>query len=291
MRDGSRQGGVGVVAVLLLALVSGCATRRGMAAPAANLSASVELTGPSGQFRIEYDPANAEDAARIQRGVDESLPRLARWGTLRETVTIKVMPNHKTLAKAVQQRELGWLRAWSRYDEVLVQAPATWGLVGASQPQINELLIHELTHSLMYQLAADRLGWSRKQIPLWFREGMASYTAEQAYRWVTLEELARHLERFPKSDPVRKPSELYREDSNLVYGAAHHAFSFLVRRYGEDAVRGLLAEMRGGKDFPEAFESVIGVPPDTYVRDFTRYVRWRGFRGGRMLPRAEEPRN
>ena len=280
-----------VVAVLLLALLSGCASRRGMAAPSANLSASLDMTGPSGQFRIEYHPDDAQDATRIQQAVDEALPRLARWGTLRETVTIKVMPNHKALANAVQQRELGWLRAWSRYDEVLIQAPSTWGLVGASQPQINELLIHELTHSLMYQLAADRLGWSRKQIPLWFREGMASYTAEQSYRWVTLEEIARHLERFPKSDPVRRPTELYREDSNLVYGVAHHAFSFLVRRYGEDAVRALLAEMRGGKDFPDAFQSVIGVPADTYVADFTRYVRWRGFRGGRLAPRANEPRD
>jgi hypothetical protein len=280
-----------VVAVLLLALLSGCASRRGMAAPSANLSASLDMTGPSGQFRIEYDPDDIQDATRIQQAVDEALPRLARWGTLRETVTIKVMPNHKALTNAVQQRELGWLRAWSRYDEVLVQAPSTWGLVGASQPQINELLIHELTHSLMYQLAADRLGWSRKQIPLWFREGMASYTAEQSYRWVTLEEIARHLERFPKSDPVRRPTELYREDSNLVYGVAHHAFSFLVRRYGEDAVRALLAEMRGGKDFPDAFQSVIGVPADTYVADFTRYVRWRGFRSGRLSPRANEPRN
>ncbi len=280
-----------VVAVLLLALLSGCASRRGMAAPSANLSASLDMTGPSGQFRIEYHPDDAQDATRIQQAVDEALPRLARWGTLRETVTIKVMPNHKALANAVQQRELGWLRAWSRYDEVLIQAPSTWGLVGASQPQINELLIHELTHSLMYQLAANKLGWSRKQIPLWFREGMASYTAEQSYRWVTLEEIARHLERFPKSDPVRRPTELYREDSNLVYGVAHHAFSFLVRRYGEDAVRALLAEMRGGKDFPDAFQSVIGVPADTYVADFTRYVRWRGFRGGRLGPQANEPRD
>lgn len=291
MRDGSGKGGAGVVAVLLLALLSGCAARRGMAAPEASLSASMDMASPSGQFRIEYAPDDAEDAARVQQAVEEALPRLARWGTLRETVTIKVMPNHRALAHAVQQRELGWLRAWSRYDEVLVQAPTTWALGGASQAQINELLIHELTHSLMYQLAADRLGWSRKQIPLWFREGMASYTAEQAYRWVSLEEVARHLERFPKSDPVRKPEDLYREDSNLVYGVAHHAFTFLVRRYGEDAVRALLAEMRGGKNFPEAFESVIGVPADTYVQDFTRYVRWRGFRSGRLPPRTAEPRN
>lgn len=291
MRNGSGQGGVGFIAVLVLALLSGCASARRMVAPEPALSASVEMTGPSGQFRIEYTPADAQDAARVQRAVEQALPRLARWGTLRETVIVKVMPNHAALANAVQQRGLGWLRAWSRYDEVLVQAPASWGLGGASQPQIDELLLHELTHSLMYQLAADRLGWSRKRIPLWFREGMASFTAEQSYRWVSLEEIARHLERNPTSDPVSKPGDLYRDDSNLIYGAAHHAFTFLVRRYGEDSVRALLGEMRGGKDFPEAFESVIGVPPDTYVRDFTRYVRWRGFRSGRLPPRTHPPRN
>ncbi|HEX8435778.1 peptidase MA family metallohydrolase [Archangium sp.] len=288
MRNGSGQGGAGVVAVLALALLSGCATRRRAAEPA--LSASVELARPSGQFLIEYDPADARDAARVQQAVEQALPRLARWGALRETVSIKVMPDHESLENAVQQRGMGWLRAWGRYDDVFVQAPSTWGVAGATQPQINELLLHELTHSLMYQLASDRLGWSRKQIPLWFREGMASYTAEQSYRWVSLEEIARHFERVPDSDPVRSPGELYRDDSNFIYGVAHHAFSFLVRRYGEDAVRALLGEMYEGKSFPEAFQSAIGVPPDTFVSDFTRYVRWRGFRSGRTLPRANEPR-
>ncbi len=290
MRNGSGQGGAGLVAALALVLLSGCAMRRMVAAEPA-LSASMELASPAGQFLIEYDPADARDAARIQQGVEQALPRLARWGALRETVTVKVMPDHPSLENAVGQRDMDWLRAWGRYDDVLVQAPSTWGLAGATQPQINELLLHELTHTLMYQLAADRLGWSRKQIPLWFREGMASYTAEQSYRWVSLEEIAKHFERFPASDPVRSPGDLYREDSNLIYGVAHQAFSFLVRRYGENAVPTLLREMREGKTFPEAFESTIGVPPDTFVSDFTRYVRWRGFRSGRSLPRASEPRN
>jgi peptidase MA superfamily protein len=289
MRNGSGLGGAGVVAVLVLALLSGCAARRVAAAPV--LSASVELAGPSGQFLIEYAPADAQDAARVQQAVEQALPRLARWGALREPVTVKVLPDHEALENTVRQRDMDWLRAWSRYDDVFVQAPSTWGVAGATQPQINELLLHELTHSLMYQLASDRLGWSRKQIPLWFREGMASYTAEQSYRWVSLEEIARHFERVPGSDPVRSPGDLYRDDSNLIYGVAHHAFTFLVRRYGEDAVRALLDEMRRGKNFPEAFQSTIGVPPDTFVSDFTRYVRWRGFRSGRAMPRASEPRD
>jgi hypothetical protein len=271
-------GGTKALAPLLLALLAGCATTPRMAP----MSESAELRTSSGQFRLEYSDADAKDALRVQRAVEQALPKLARWGSLRESVTLRVLPSHAHLAAASGQRGMDWLRAWSRYDEVLVQAPATWDVLPTPQRQIDELILHELTHSLMYQLAADRLGWSRKRIPLWFREGMASYTADQAYRWVTLEDVARHLETTPGSDPLRKPNELYREDSNLVYGVAHHAFTFLVRRYGEDSVREVLGEMKRGKTFPEAFESAIGLTPDAFVSDFTRYVRWRGFRQGRL---------
>ncbi len=128
MRNGSGQGGAGVVAVLVLALLSGCAAKRMAAEPA--LSASVELAGPSGQFLIEYAPADAQDAARVQQAVEQALPRLARWGALEETVTVKVMPDHESLENAVRQRGMDWLRAWSRYDDVFVQAPSTWGWPG-----------------------------------------------------------------------------------------------------------------------------------------------------------------
>ncbi|MCY1076688.1 hypothetical protein [Archangium lansingense] len=288
MRNGSGRGGAGLVAMGVLVLLSGCASAR-FSAPEAALEASLSMESPAGQFRIEFAPGNEQDATRIQQAVTEALPKLERWGALHEPVTIKVMPDHAALEAAVRQHGYVWLRAWSRYDEVFVQAPSTWSLTGATQPQVNELLLHELTHSVMYQQSADRLGWSRKQIPLWFREGMASYTAEQAYRWVSLEEIARYFERSPESDPVGRPGDLYRDDSNLIYGVAHHAFAFLVRRYGEDSVRGLLREMKGGKEFPRAFESAIGLSPDAFVRDFTRYVRWRGFRGGRIQPRASTP--
>src|SRR6185295_2154512 len=48
---------------------------------------------------------------------------------------------------------------------------------------VDELMLHELTHCVMYQRSASAADWSRKRIPLWFREGMASVTASQSYRW------------------------------------------------------------------------------------------------------------
>ncbi|MBM7115075.1 hypothetical protein I3V78_16085 [Archangium primigenium] len=276
--------GPGVLAVCV-ALLAGCAAPR--FADRARLTE--EWPSPSGRYRIEYAPRNAADVPRVQHAMDEALPRLERWGTPREPIIVRMMPTHASLEAAARQRGMGWLRAWSRYDEVLLQTPSTWGLASASPAQLTELLLHELTHTLMYQLAADRLGWTRKHIPLWFREGMASYTAEQGYRWVSLEEIARYLERNPGADPLHAPDALYRDESNLVYGMAHHAFAFLVRRYGEERVREVLGEMRGGPAFAEAFERAVGLSEEAFTRDFTHYVRWRGFRGGRLPPREARP--
>jgi hypothetical protein len=273
------------VALLALALAAGCATSH-KAAP--SVASDAWMATQTGQFRFEYVERTPKDARMVLHAVEHAAPRLSRWGSLSEPVTLRVLGDHDHLQRAlkqlgVNQRGVSWLRAWGRYDLVLLQAPHTWSMMGATQAQVDELVTHELTHSLMYQLGATRLDWARKEIPLWFREGMASYTADQAYRWVSLEDIARHLQRHPKSDPVGEATELYRKDSNLVYGTAHHAFAFLVRRYGEDAVRGILREMKEGRKFPEAFESVVGLAPEAFVRDFTRYVKWRGFRGGRLL--------
>jgi hypothetical protein len=112
---------------------------------------------------------------------------------------------------------------------------------------------------------------------------MASYTANQGYRWPALEDLARFLEDHPDDDPVSRPEPLYQRQSDIVYGAAHHAFTFLIRRYGEEPIRGILRAMRQEDlDFPAAFERAVGISADAFVQDFDRYVRLRGFKGGRI---------
>ena len=142
----------------------------------------------------------------------------------------------------------------------------------------------------MYQVASDRMGWTRKRIPLWFREGMASYTAEQGYRVPSLEDLERFWRAQPTADPLMQAETLYQGKSDIVYGAAHHAFSFLVRRYGEPAVRDVLRAMSRGPDFPEAFAQAVGLKHEDFLQDFRRYVRLRGFKGGRKLtPQRPRP--
>jgi Family of unknown function (DUF6055) len=244
----------------------------------------------TGPFRVEYPAQDEAGVGMVRTAIEQAGTRLARWGRLQQTVTVRIHPDHRSLERAARRSGYDWLRAWARYDMVDVQAPETWHPVPATQQDLNETLLHELTHTLMYQLAADQGGWRQKKIPAWFREGMASYTAEQAYRWPTLEALAQTLEANPDWEPLLRPEPLYARQMPVAYGAAHHAFTFLVNRYGEDAVRALLAEMSRGPDFPVAFTATIGLPPENFLRDFARYVRLRGFKGGRLLrpPTAPE---
>jgi hypothetical protein len=242
-----------------------------------------------GTFRVEYPQLGEADVAMVRAAIERAGPRLSRWGTLQGPVTVRVHADHESLEDAAKRSGYAWLRAWARYDVVDLQAPHTWRPLRGSQRDVDELLLHELTHSLMYQVAADQGGWRQKKIPAWFREGMASFTAEQSYRWPTLEQLARTLEENPTWEPLLRPEPLHRDHMPVAYGAAHHAFTFLVNRYGEDTVRALLQEMSRGPDFPVAFSATVGLPPETFLRDFTRYVRLRGFTGGRKLQPVEPP--
>ena len=268
MRRGGR------LAPLLIALLGpGCAAVH----PAA-LRERADLLTAAGTFRLTYGTGDEASRDALERAIRAASPRLARWGALRVPVRVLVLPSHEALEAAVNRHDFDWLRAWARYDQIYVQSPSTWSLLGANPADVDELMLHELTHCVMYQRSAGAVDWSRKQIPLWFREGMASVTASQGFRWLSLEELARFYSERPGQDPVTNPDAFYRGQNTLVYGASHHAFGFLIRRYGEEAVRRTMEGMARGAAFPEAFLAATGISAPAFVEDFKRYVRLRGFR-------------
>ncbi|MDY7225174.1 hypothetical protein [Hyalangium rubrum] len=270
--------------MLALLLGTGCTFPR-----VAMFQEQQPLETPVGAFRLEYPPQDTKSAAMVREAIERASPLLTRWGMLQQPVTVRIHPDHRSLERAARRTDLRWLRAWSRYDAVDVQAPGSWTPLAGSQRDMDELLLHELTHSLMYQQAADEGVWRQKKIPAWFREGMASFTANQGYRWPTLEQLARLMAEHPTWEPLLRPEELHADQMPVAYGAAHHAFTFLVNRYGEDRVRALLQEMSKGPDFPVAFTSIVGLQPELFLRDFSRYVRLRGFKGGRLLQPTQPP--
>jgi hypothetical protein len=265
--DGRRSEGALLCLAFLLCL--GCAAQP----PELGRRSSVAIS--AGSFIVDYSDTDSGTLGHLSQGIEAAAPAISRWGRLRSPVRIELMPTHERLERAVNRTGYDWLRAWARYDEVFLQSPRTWGSIGPSQSELNELLTHELTHCMMYQLSSDRLSWPEKEFPLWFREGMASYTANQGYRWPDLADLAGFFDGHQREDPVRHPESLYKSESDIVYSAAHHSFAFMVRAYGEAGVRQLLAAMREGPGFPEAFAKTTGATVDEFTAEFRRYVQSR----------------
>ncbi|HYV44722.1 MAG TPA: hypothetical protein VFA20_07675 [Myxococcaceae bacterium] len=261
--------------LLLPLLLSSCAVVR---SPTASLKERDELRTEAGVFQLAYAAGDESSRDALERAIRLASPRLARWGELKVPVKVMVLPSHAALEAAVDRHDYDWLRAWARYDEVFVQSPRTWSILGARPADVDELMLHELTHCVMYQRSASAADWSRKRIPLWFREGMASVTASQSYRWPSLEDLAQWWAEHPGQDPLGNPDAFYRGQNEVVYGASHHAFEFLVRRYGLPAVQRVMEGMSNGAAFPDAFSAATGIAAPAFVEDFKRFVRLRGFR-------------
>jgi hypothetical protein len=251
------------------ALLLACATARTPSTPRETpLAARVEASGVL--FDVLYMPADALELPRIEKGLLAAGARVSRWGAFREGVFVHVLPDHAALETAVERRGYPWLRAWAFADDVLLQSPRSWnGASPADDGDVAELLAHEMTHALMYQLMKpdDDPAWAPEEPPLWFREGMASVTAGQERRRLSRDELSRWLDEHPKDDPLRPSAELYRTEQHAVYSAAHRAFELLLAVSGDGAVRDMLSRVRAGVAFPEAFKSATGRALLDFERD------------------------
>ncbi len=263
----------GLAALLWLLAGAGCLH------PLAGLTERRPVETAEGHFTLAFAPEGQPDVPIAARAVERAAPQLARWGPLDGPVTVYLARSHGDLESAVHRSGYPWLRAWARYDDVILQSPSAWPPPGPSEADVDELLLHELTHCVMFQASAPKERWEDKHIPLWFREGMATWTAKQGYRFGSLEDLARFYAMNPGLDPIVEPEPLYQKQSDVAYSAAHHAFTFLVNRHGEEVVGRILKSMRVGRTFAQAFFDVTGLEERAFLVDFRHYVQWRGFKG------------
>ena len=250
---------------------------------------SMEVGAGDARFIITFEPRDDDAAREVAAVIPSVLAHLDRWGTFEAPVTLRIHPSHRALEEAVGRIGYPWLRAWARYDTVDLQSPSSWNLQGASPAQVGELLTHELTHCLMYQRTGTPVTWIYKRIPLWFREGMASVTADQGYRRETAQHLSAYLHQHPGRDPLSDAEAMYQDEPDIVYGSAHRAFEFLVLRYGEGAVREVLVGLSRGEDFSAALRRTTSLGEEQLVREFLRYLRWEGWRPAPEAPPNSSP--
>jgi hypothetical protein len=259
------------IAALLCAALAGCAARSSstiLVLPPPWPGARPAVLFEGGQ----PGPAQQAEAARLRSVIDRIGPELARWGDFRFAVTVHVFATHEELERRIPLESHPWLRAWSWTREIALQSPRTWEGAELEVPDaaLDELLSHEFTHALMYQLIEPSDGSDRPEPPLWFREGMASYTARQGSRRMPPVELSRWVAAHPGVDLLRPAPETYRRENEAVYGAAHRAFELLLQRSGERGVRDLLRYAGEGRTFEQAFQLAIGRSIEAFEADSVR---------------------
>lgn len=243
--------------------------------PLANLK---ESRAVSQSLTLQWGEEDGQTQAQVAKAAERALPELERWGGLTTPVTLSLLPSHEALESVTGRYGYGWLRAWGQFDRVLLQSPRTW----PSRPResdVTEWLVHELTHCLLFQRSATASTWEAKAIPLWFREGMATVTARQGYRFASLEDLATWQLANPTVDVFTDGEALAQNAFDQVYGLSHHAMVFFIRRYGDDAVTSVMRHMKEGDDFVASFTRSIGITPQAFAREFRNYLKLRGFRG------------
>jgi len=281
-------------AVAALAL-SACAASR--APGQVEVLSFLEVQAAGASFRVVYGPDDAGAARQVARALEAAAPRAQRFAPLSAPVTLTLHPTHEALERAVDRPGFAWLRAWARARTVDLQSPRSWGMSlwpfkgKARDQEVEELLVHELTHCAMFQAAGGEGAWVLLEVPRWFAEGMASVAAGQGYRRARLSELRAHWRAQDEAaaglgdgwlahrgdhdragDPLLDPDPLYRDRADLVYGAAHHAFAALVARHGDAAVRGLIARLGEGASFGQAFAAAFGTRPDAFAEAFRAEV-------------------
>lgn len=247
--------------IALILFLSSCASIPGVA-----LNSHRELKIPLHQaaFKLEYNEEKKWDAIMVSELLREIIPSIESWGGLSEPITIRIYSSHKDLERAIKRQGYNWLVAWAQYDRIHLQAPSTWTGVRL-RTRVRELLTHELTHVAMYQIIGKKNDWYKKKIPLWFREGQASVSANQGYRRLSREALREYyLGSDFTGDLIVEADRLVKNHAKEVYSAAHWAFVDLMAWAGRESILKMLSKIGSGRSFRQAWFDTFHSPLAAY---------------------------
>ncbi len=139
---------------------------------------------------------------------------------------------------------------------------------------LETVLHHEVTHVLIQRAAGGR------SVPRWFHEGLALYAARD---WGGIEDRSRLLwATFRRSESTLASLDGYFAGGSASAARAY-AFSaafvrFLLDRYGEGAPAAILAGLRAGASFDEAFlqatETPLAAAEEAFFRHLDLWNKW-----------------
>ncbi len=242
---------------MVMLSVSACAGLVGQPNFEYHRSYRFDAEGP--EIHIRYTREDQATINMVAGAFETAVQTLEEWGHFRKPITVTIHPDHDSLERAVRRKGYPWLRGWAKYETIDIQSPRTWGGVGLRR-RVRELVVHEMTHILMYQYIGNENTWTKRSVPLWFREGHASYVAKQGYRRSKPDELAAYYcGAGYRGDPFTEPKKLLRESPELVYGAGHQGFTELMKTASKEQIMRVYRRTDETGDFREAFHDVFGI--------------------------------
>ena len=211
---------------------------------------------------IVDEAADAAVADLCEQDAEAIANTLARWGRFTSPVHIRTTEDRAELRASAGAATAGLLCGLATLDTVTLLAPHRW-VTQPSRRALEQSLVHELAHVLLYQRCVTATAWRRPRLPTWLREGMAVFVAEGPPAPSSRRDLAGH------PDPAalaRARPDTVAAPPDLCYTAAVVAFAAWLERFGERRLPALCRNMRGGHSFARAHTLACGVTEDDFLQ-------------------------
>lgn len=210
--------------------------------------------------------------ALLERQWDGIATTLARWGKFSRPVYLTTTDDRGDLSPNGQLPWHNTLRGLATLDHLLVLQPNLW--LGVQGPNaLEELLLHEFAHVLLFQRASAEDATATPYFPTWFREGMATLVAEgpPEARW--RRDLADHAQLDLLADADDK---LIAEHGDAAYQHAAILFAVWMDRFGSSGLAAVCREMRKGHSFAAAHHKACGLSDHAFTKAQCEAMRLEG---------------
>lgn len=202
-----------------------------------------------GPMRILYRQGNGAEASSLARGMPPVLADIEKdlGLPLEGEIVVRILPPGDP-GRDAPHWAVGYVRGGSR--EIVLR-----GDLIRTYPfgDLLSLFGHEMTHVLLNTLPAAGT------IPRWFHEGVAVW---ESRRWSLSDAFALgSLVFIGRPAPLESLSRSFPDDAGAARSAYAESFHFvgsLEHDHGPGALRRIVAGMKEGLPFPEAFRRAIG---------------------------------
>jgi hypothetical protein len=198
------------------------------------------------------DSARAEISALGMRHLDE----LGKFYGFRYEHPVKVIlaMDERAYGEAAGEDAPSWSVAVAQRRQIVIRrAGENFGT-----QQFNSTLKHELSHVLLGEMfALSRPG----ALPRWLDEGLAVYVSgewEMPEAWTASKTEMYTALRSGQAldfDEISASFPYSEWKARIAYAQSYHFVAYLIKRFGEDRMRGFLKHLAAGEEFHHAFKA------------------------------------